>query len=100
MTRAAMRIAGEMLAAIVSDNDMFDVADRAEQYKAKLAETLESTIRKEGVDLFTDELITEFAIGEDREAEAIIAEYPELKTAHDLLNEFFEEPDKMTGGTQ
>jgi len=91
VTQAATRIAGEMLAAVVSDNDMFDVADRAEQYKAKLAETLESTIREEGVDLFTDELITEFAIGEDTAVQAILDTHPGLKPAHEILDAFFEE---------
>jgi hypothetical protein len=90
----AAEIAGEMLAIVIHDSDLLDVAkDRVEHAKARLAERLEEPLRKEGAGLFTKELLENFCIGDVADVQAILAAHPSLKPAHDLLDEFFEEAD-------
>ena len=91
---SAAEIAGEMLAIVIHDSDLLDVAkDRVEHAKARLAEKLEEPLRKEGAGFFTKELLENFCIGDVADVQAILAAHPSLKPAHDLLDEFFEEAD-------
>ena len=91
VTQAAVRIAGEMLAAVVSDNDMLDIsAETRDRVKAELAMSLYKPVMENGISLFTPEFIMQLSIGEDTEIREILNEHPELKHANEILNEFFE----------
>jgi hypothetical protein len=94
----AAEIAGEMLAIVIHDSDLLDVAkDKVEHAKARLAEKLEEPLRSEGEALFTTEFLETFCIGDVADVQAILTTHPSLKPAHDLLEEFFEEA--STAGT-
>lgn len=89
-----------MLAIVVHDNDMLDIPkETLDKAAEKVAESLVGPLFRYGHELFTVEFMNRFCAGEDKEVESIITEYPLLELAHGLLNEFFEDPDKMTGGT-
>jgi len=87
----AVELAGEMLALVIHDNDMLDVAkDKVERAKALLAEKLEEPLREEGAGLFTKEFLENFCIGGKDAVRTILDAHPSLKPVDDLLNEFFE----------
>lgn len=87
----AAEIAGEMLAIVIHDSDLLDVAkDKVEHAKALLAEKLEEPLRSEGEALFTKEFLETFCIGGKDAVRTILDAHPSLKPADDLLNEFFE----------
>lgn len=87
----ATEIAGEMIATIVHDSDLLDMArEKVAHVRAKLAEKLAEPLCKEGAALFTKEFIEDFCIGEDTDVQSILAAHPSLQPVHDMLNEFFE----------
>ena len=90
-TRAA-EIAGEMVDAVIHDNDLLDLdGDAVEAVKADLASALAEPLEKEGEALFTKEFVETFAVGGDEDVDAIVAAHPCMKPAHEILEKFFEE---------
>ena len=85
-------VAAEMLDLLIHDSDLLDVPqDKIDRMRDALAAGLEEPMRKDGAALFTDELLSDFCIGDDASVKAILAAHPTLQKAHDLLNEFFDE---------
>lgn len=88
---SARRIAGEMVDAVIHDDDLLDLGrDVVEAAKADLASALMEPLEKEGEAFFTEEFVEAFAIGEDTDVDAIVAAHPCLTKANTVLENFFQ----------